>query len=75
MDRLLAARAQGRISSGMIARVYAAQKDSTRAMDALRDAEAQHDRELYYINVSPTYAGIRHEPQFRALVDRLGLSH
>ena len=75
LDRLLAARAQGRISSGMIARVYAAQKDSVRAMDALRDAEAQHDRELYYINVSPTYAGIRHEPQFRALVDRLGLSH
>jgi eukaryotic-like serine/threonine-protein kinase len=75
LDRLLAARSRGRISSGMIARVYAVQRDSARAMEALLDAEAQHDRELYYINVSPTYAGIRNEPQFRALVDRMGLSH
>jgi tetratricopeptide (TPR) repeat protein len=74
MERLSAARADGRISAGLIARAHAGLKDNTRALEALLDAEAGRERELYYINVSPLYAGLRQDPRFRALVDRIGLS-
>jgi eukaryotic-like serine/threonine-protein kinase len=69
--RLEAARAAGRGSLSALARIYAAQGDVARATAALLDAEAQHDRELLYLNVSPYYAGIRDAPQIRALIDRL----
>jgi TolB-like protein len=74
IERLEAGRAAGRVSPSVLARVYAALRDSPRALDALLQAEAQRDRELFYIAVSPYYASLRDEPQFRALVGRLRLS-
>ena len=74
LDRLVAGHEAGGISAGFLARVFAAQGRTNEALAYLREAEAAHDRELYYINVSSVYAGIRHEPQFRALVERLHLS-
>jgi serine/threonine protein kinase/tetratricopeptide (TPR) repeat protein len=74
LDRLIAGHDAGGISAGFVARVYAAQGRVDEALRYLEKAEATRDRELYYINVSAVYAGIRHEPQFRALVERLHLS-
>ena len=74
LDRLVAGHEAGGISAGFLARVLAAQGRTSEALGYLTEAEATHDRELYYINVSSVYAGIRHEPQFRALVERLHLS-
>jgi serine/threonine-protein kinase len=75
IDRLERGRAAGQITPGTLARVYGAQGDAPRAMAALLEAEAQRDRELLYINVSPHYATIRQDPAFRALVDRLRLAN
>ena len=74
LDRLIAGHEARGISAGFLARVYAAQGRGDEATAYLLQAEATHDRELYYINVSSVYAGIRNEPQFRALVERLHLS-
>jgi serine/threonine-protein kinase len=73
-QRLKVGRAEGHVTSAMLARVYLAQGDATHAMDELLEAEVHHERDLYYIRVSPAYRLLRDEPQFRALVDRLGLS-
>jgi TolB-like protein len=62
------------VSAGFLARVHAAQGHKPEALNYLLEAEQDHDRELYYVNVSPVYAEIRQEPQFRALVKRLQLS-
>ncbi len=59
------------MTASTLARVYGAQGDAPRAMAMLLEAEAQHDRDLLYVNVSPHYAAIRQDPAFRALVDRL----
>jgi TolB-like protein/Tfp pilus assembly protein PilF len=74
VDRLEAYRARGPRSPAPLARVYAVQGQTTRVMTLLLEAEAQHDRELLYVNVSPHYARIRQEPQFRALLKRIGLA-
>jgi tetratricopeptide (TPR) repeat protein/TolB-like protein len=74
LARLLAGHEAGGISAGFLARVYAAQGRVDETLTYLLKAEATHDRELYYINVSKIYEGIRNEPQFRALVERLQLS-
>jgi TolB-like protein/tRNA A-37 threonylcarbamoyl transferase component Bud32 len=74
LDRLVAGHQAGGVSAGFVARVLAAQGRNSEALAYLQQAEAARDRELYYVNVSSVYAGIRHEPQFRALVDRLHLS-
>ena len=74
VSRLEAGHARGRVSPSVLARVYAAQGDAARAIEMLLESEAQRDRELFYINVSPYYERIRQEPQFRELVTRLRLS-
>jgi TolB-like protein/Tfp pilus assembly protein PilF len=72
--RLEAGRSAGQVAPSVLARVYAAQGNDAAAVAALAEAEQQRDRELLYINVSPHYASIRDDAQFRALVQRLGLS-
>jgi serine/threonine-protein kinase len=62
-----------RVTPSTLARIYGAQGDAPRAMAMLLEAEAQHDRDLLYVNVSPHYTAIRQDPAFRALVDRLRL--
>lgn len=74
VDRLEATRARGGAPAAMLARVFAAQGDAPRAIAQLLEAEAQRDRELLYVNVSPVYAGLRADPAFRALVKRLHLA-
>lgn len=74
LDRLIAGHDAAGISAGFLARVHAAQGRVDEALAYLMEAESKHDRELYYINVSSVYAGIRQEPQFRALLERLHLS-
>ena len=73
VERLEQGRAAGRVTASTLARVYGALGDAPRAVDALLEAEAQHDRDLLYVNVSPHYTAIRQDPAFRALVDRLRL--
>ena len=72
--RLEAGATRGKVSPSVLARVYAAQGNAASALDALLRAEVQRDRELFYIGVSPYYAGIRNEPQFLRLIERLHLS-
>jgi serine/threonine protein kinase/tetratricopeptide (TPR) repeat protein len=74
LDRLLQGHEAKGISPGFLARVHAAQGRAPEAIAYLLEAETTNDRELYYINVSSVYSGIRNEPQFRALVERLHLS-
>ena len=71
VERLTKGRATNDVSVGTLARVYAAQGDVPRAMAALREGEAELDRELFYLKVSPHYARIRDDPAFRALVERM----
>jgi eukaryotic-like serine/threonine-protein kinase len=71
VERLEQGHAAGRVTASTLARVYGAQGDAIRAVAALLEAEAQHDRDLLYVNVSPHYTAIRQDPAFRALVDRL----
>jgi tetratricopeptide (TPR) repeat protein len=72
--RLERAEALRQVTPGTLARVYAAQGDAGRAIPKLRLAEAQLDRELFYIAVSPHYAAIRDHADVRALIRRMGLS-
>ena len=69
VERLEQGRALGRVNASTLARIYGAQGDAPRAMAAL--LEAEHDRDLLYVNVSPHYTAIRQDPAFRALVTRL----
>jgi eukaryotic-like serine/threonine-protein kinase len=73
LDRLEAERAAGRTSPSILARVYASQSRVEDTLRALEDSEAQHDRELMYLSVSPWYRHIRSEPRFEALVKRMRL--
>lgn len=72
--RLEAGVAAAQASPSLLARVYAVQRRAPEALDALEAAAAQHDRELLYLAVSPHYQHIRHEPRFRALVERMRLT-
>ncbi len=74
VDRLERGRAMGDVTASTLARVYGAQGDAPRAVAALLEAEAQHDRDLLYVNVSPHYSTIRQDAGFRALVGRLHLA-
>jgi tetratricopeptide (TPR) repeat protein len=62
------------VSPSFAARIYAVQRRTGEALDALEAAEAQHDRELMYVAVSPLYDAIRDEPRFRALIKRAQLT-
>jgi tetratricopeptide (TPR) repeat protein len=62
------------VSPAVVARVYAAQRRPIEALDALEAAEAQGDRELLYLAVSPFWERIRSEPRFQALVTRMHLA-
>jgi eukaryotic-like serine/threonine-protein kinase len=72
--RLERGRVTGDVTAATLARIYGAQGDTRRAMAALLEAEAQRDRDLLYVNVSPHYTTIRQDPAFRALVTRLKLA-
>jgi serine/threonine protein kinase len=73
VDRLEAQRRVGLVSPSILARVYAAQGRTEAAFQALDDSEAQHDRELMYLSVSPLYRAIRSDPRFDALRRRMSL--
>lgn len=74
LQRLEAGWASGATSPSFAARIYAVQARAGDALAALEAAEAQRDRELMYLNVSPLYDAIRSEPRFRALQTRVGLT-
>jgi tetratricopeptide (TPR) repeat protein len=74
VERLERGRAANDVTASTLARIYGAQGDAPRAMAALLEAEAQRDRDLLYVNVSPHYATIRQDPAFRDLVGRLRLA-
>jgi len=74
LDPLETGHAGGVVAPSFLARIYAAQGRTVEALQALSDAEEQHDRELMYLKVSPWYVHLRNEPQFRDLVQRAGLN-
>ncbi len=74
LERLERERAARRVSPSILARVYAVQARTEDAFRALADSEAERDRELMYLRVSPLYAHIRSEPRFAALVERMHLN-
>jgi len=74
VDHLEAERSAGRVSPSILARVYAVQRRTDDALRLLELSEAQGDRELMYLSVSPLYQHIRTEPRFAALVERMHLN-
>ncbi len=73
LQRLETAWARDVASPSFAARIYAVQRRAGDALEALEAAEAERDRELMYLNVSPLYDAIRTEPRFRALQARMKL--
>jgi TolB-like protein/DNA-binding winged helix-turn-helix (wHTH) protein len=55
------------------ARAYGCAGDVTRALLALGRAESRHQAWLIYANVDAAFAGIRHDPRFRAFLARQGI--
>ena len=56
-----------------IALIHAALGEREAALAALERALTDHSQMVGFINVDPGFDGIREEPRFRAVVDRLGL--
>jgi serine/threonine protein kinase len=73
LGRLEADVAAGRTSPSFLARIYAVQNRQDLFFPALAETEAQHDRELMYLSVSPLYASVRTDPRFVAVQRRLNL--
>jgi serine/threonine protein kinase len=65
----------GRVSPSILGRIYAVQRRSADALEALEQSAAERDRELMYLSVSPLYDAIRDEPRFRALLQRMHLTN
>jgi serine/threonine protein kinase len=73
VGRLEADVAAGRTSPSFLLRIFAVQNKQDLFFKALADTEAQHDRELMYLSVSPLYASVRTDPRFVAVLQRLNL--
>jgi tetratricopeptide (TPR) repeat protein len=57
-----------------IALIYATLGERESALGALESALTDHSQMVGFINVDPGFDGIRDEPRFRAVVERLGLA-
>ena len=63
---------KGEVASVHMAFVYAALGNRVRAMECLERAEARHEADVNFIAVDPTFDGMRHDPRFESLLQRLG---
>lgn len=75
VESLETGRSAGHVPAAIVARVYAAQGRVQESVRALLEAEAIHDRELLYVNVTPIYRPLRGDPGFENLVRRLHLTN
>jgi len=60
-------------SPAVMAAAYSALGDNDKAMDLLEQAYALHDPLLKYIGIGHEYDGLRKDPKFSALLQRVGL--
>jgi TolB-like protein/Tfp pilus assembly protein PilF len=72
IDRLLSSK-HGYVANSDVAAVYCAMGRSSIAMTWLEKALVNHEEGLNLLAVEPLFDGCRHDPQFHALIQRLGL--
>jgi len=63
------------VSSYERAAISAALGDERQAFESLERAHEEHSFHMVYLKVWPQFSGIRSDPRFQNLVQRLGLSH
>ncbi|MGH7489997.1 MAG: TPR end-of-group domain-containing protein, partial [bacterium] len=64
---------RGYVSSYSIAQIYARLGDRPRALAGLEKAYNERDSKLTYVKVEPAFDGIRSDPQFQKLLQRLAM--
>jgi hypothetical protein len=73
LDRLTAMTARAYVPSSAFAVVHAARGATADALVALERAYDEHDFAITQIRVAPWYEGLRTEPRFERILQRLGL--
>jgi serine/threonine-protein kinase len=64
---------KGFIPSYWLAIIYAALGDADQALSLIRSAIEEHDSEVIFINVGPTFEKLRHDPGFKKVLGAIGL--
>lgn len=72
IERLLSSK-HGYVANSDVAAVYCAMGQSSTAMTWLEKALVNHEEGLNLLAVEPIFDGCRQDPQFHALIQRLGL--
>jgi TolB-like protein/Tfp pilus assembly protein PilF len=63
------------VSPAELAVLYAALGDREGAFKALEQAYVEHDLQLQFLKVDPSYNGLRSDPRYNDLLQRVGLSN
>jgi hypothetical protein len=62
------------VSPGELAALYAALGDKDAAFASLDKAYAEHDLQLQFLKVDPSFDPIRDDPRYQELLRKVGLS-
>jgi tetratricopeptide (TPR) repeat protein len=73
LKTLQAMAARQYVSSTAVALVYAAEGDKVKALDWIEKAYDEHDFAVAQIGVAPWFRGLRGEPRFQKLIEKLNL--
>jgi TolB-like protein/tRNA A-37 threonylcarbamoyl transferase component Bud32 len=72
IDELERHRSREYVRPSIIAEVYASLNDNTRALEWLEKAVQEHDDWITWMKIEPSYDGLRADPRFRQLLNRIG---
>jgi serine/threonine-protein kinase len=73
IDELKSLGRKGFIGSYWLAIIYAALGDVDQALKLIHSAIEEHDSEVIFINVGPTFGKLRSDPEFRKVLSGIGL--
>lgn len=74
MQELLQATRRQPIQAGVIAWAYLMLGEKDQALDWLERAYAEHSNDMASLRVNPAYDGLRSDPRFQRLLERVGLA-
>src|SRR5690348_444704 len=74
MDSALRTAERQPVQAGVIADAYAGMGDKASALDWLERAYAEHSNDMTALKVNPGFDGLRGDPRFQRLLERVGLA-
>src|SRR5262245_3597745 len=74
IDQLLAMSKERYVSACAVAQIYASLGDKKQALDWLEKAADEKDRVPAYLKVDPAYDGLKKEPRYLHLLQRMNLA-